>query len=386
MPGLSCHQNAMTINQDLVDQCRDFARNYVTPHAPGWEAARCQPREAMAEAANRGLLAFETPTDFGGGGENLATKLALCETLAGADMAFTFAMINTQNIPAKLSLDLGADQRRDLIRQLMNGEIFGATALSEPGAGSDFAAIEMQATRDGDGWRLNGTKGWITNVEIADIFIVYAQTEPAAGAKGVGAFLVDARHEGFHRGACYDLAGGHSIGAGEFTLSNYPVPASDVLSPPGEGFKHALGTVNAARVYVAAMCCGMIADALNTALEYGESREAFGVPILEHQGLRWSLADVATQLAALRAVTREAGQLIDDGGDAILAAAIAKKLAGDVTTPMIAACMQALGANGLRREHNLGRHLAAARIVSLADGSTEMMNERIAVSIRRDGV
>ncbi len=374
----------MAVNENLIDTCRTFARDYVSPNVPAWEAARNQPQDAIRKAADLGLLAFETPRDFGGSGESYLTKLAVCETLAGADMAFTFAMINTQNIPAKLTRDLGADSRRELITSLMKGEVFGATALSEPGAGSDFAAIKTSAEKTSNGWRLNGTKGWITNTEIADIFIVYAQTDPAAEAKGVAAFLVEADQPGFRRGDIYDITGGHGIGAGEFHLDNYEVADSELLSPPGEGFKHALGTVNGARTYVAAMCCGMIANALDTAIEYGESRHAFGEPLLEHQGLRWSLADVATQIAALRALTQEAGKLIDADEDAVLAAAIAKKFAGDITTPMISTCMQALGANGLKREHHLGRHLAAARIATLADGSTEMMNEGIAVSIRKN--
>ncbi|MEM7220272.1 MAG: acyl-CoA dehydrogenase family protein [Pseudomonadota bacterium] len=374
------------VDEAWLERGRAFAANYVAPRAADWERADGQPRDAFREAARLGFLGLEVPQPFGGADVNFMTKLAICEVLAGADMAFTFAMINTQNVAAKLARAADAARRRDLIEALMRGELLGATALSEPAAGSDFGAIRTRAVRVTDGWQLNGTKGWITNAGFADLFVLYAQTDPAAGGRGVAAFLVDARRPGFRRGEIYEMGGARAIGAGEFHLDDYHVPDADLLSGPGEGFKHALGSVNGARVYVAAMCAGMIRDALETALAYGERRESFGAPLLDHQGLSWSLADVTAQLAALRALTRDAGALIEAGGDAVLAAAVAKKLAGDVTTPAIAACMQAMGANGLKRDVNLSRHLLAARVATLADGSNEMMNERVIASLRKTGL
>lgn len=191
---------------------------------------------------------------------------------------------------------------------------------------------------------------------------------------------------GFRRGDIYQLLGGHAIGAGEFHLEDFHVGQQDVLSPPGEAFKHAISTVNGARIYVAGMCCGMMADALNRALDYGKNRRAFGRPILENQGLMWSLTDVATDLEALRALTEKAGRQVDGGENAVLAAAVAKKFAGRVTLTAITACIQAMGANGLRQDSTLGRHLAGAKIAAFTDGSTEMMNERIGVSIRHQRV
>lgn len=126
----------------------------------------------------------------------------------------------------------------------------------------------------------------------------------------------------------------------------------------------------------------MMAGALNTALEYGEQRMAFGRPVLDNQGLAWSLAEVVTDLEALRALVDKAGHLIDNGEDAVLAAAVAKKYAGRVTVPAITACIQAMGANGLREDNTLGRHLAGAKIAAFTDGSTEMMNERISATMR----
>ena len=175
--------------------------------------------------------------------------------------------------------------------------------------------------------------------------------------------------------------GGHAIGAGGFALRDYFAPDDDMLAPPGEAFKLAMKGVNGARVYVAAMCAGLLASALETALGYAAGREAFGKSLLEHQGLNWSLGDVANDLEALRGLVAHAGGLIDRGEDAVMAAAHAKKFAGRVTLPRLADCIQAMGAAGLREEHGLHRHIACAKLGAYTDGSTEMMNERIGAGL-----
>lgn len=366
----------------LLDRAAAFTEATVRPSAAKWERERRQPVEALREAAALGLLRLEALAAQGGLGQRYLVKLALCEEMSRADMAFTFSMVNTQNVAARLAFSPNAHHRDTHVPALMSGSIFGATALSEPGAGSDFSSIRTSARKVDGGWRLDGEKGWITNASIADLFITYVQTDPSAGWRGIACFLVDARKSGFTRRPAYDLMGGHAIGAGGFALENYIASEGDMLAPPGEAFKLAMKGVNGARVYVAAMCAGLLADALEKALAYGASRETFGKRLLDHQGLNWSLGDVANDLEALRALTAHAGQLIDADGDAVMAAAHAKKFAGRVTLPRIADCIQAMGANGLREEHGLGRHLACAKIAAYTDGSTEIMNERIGAGLK----
>ena len=369
---------------ELLDRARRFRKSFIAPNADAWEAAREVSVAALRAAAEQGFLAVETPAALGGLGHRYRVKLALAEELARGDMAFTFSLINTQNAAARLAASRTARHREAHVPALLRGEIFGATALTEPHAGSDFAAITTAARRVDGGWILNGEKAWITNASVADLFITYAQTDPAAGWRGIGGFLVDARRDGFERGEAYSLMGGHAIGAGGFVLRDYFVPDDDVLSLPGDGFKQALAGVNGARVYVAAMCCGMIASSLETALGYCAERETFGRPVIEHQGVKWSLVDVANDLEALRGLTWSAGALIETGEDAVMAAAHAKKFAGRATVPAVTVCIQAMGAAGLRADYPLGRHLACAKIAGFTDGSTEMMNERIGAGLLKD--
>jgi alkylation response protein AidB-like acyl-CoA dehydrogenase len=369
---------------EFLDRARRFRKSFIAPNAAAWEAAREVPVAALRAAAAEGYLSIETPVALGGLGHRYRVKLAVAEELARGDMAFTFSLINTQNAAMRLAASRTARHREVHVPALMRGEIFGAAALTEPQAGSDFAAIATMARRVEGGWMLNGEKAWITNASVASLFITYAQTDPAAGWRGIGGFLVDARRAGFERGAAYSLMGGHAIGAGGFALRDYFAPDDDVLWPPGDGFKQALAGVNGARAYVSAMCCGMMASSLETALDYCAKRRTFGRPVIEHQGVRWSLVDAANDLEALRGLAWSAGELIETGADAVMAAAHAKKLAGRVTVPAIAACIQAMGASGLRADYPLGRHLACAKIAAFTDGSTEMMNERIGASLLKD--
>lgn len=365
---------------DILEHSQQLRKKLLEPNALQWDQQQQQPKRELRSAVEQGFGGLGLSKEYGGSGLSFSKKLQVCEELAKGCMPFTFALINTGNIASKLAASENQNHREH-IAPLINGEIFGATALTEPGAGSDFSAIQTRATATNGGWHLNGSKAWITNAEIADLFVTFVQTNPELGWKGIACFLVDARKEGFTRGEIYNLKGGRAIGAGEFHLNNYFASESDMITPPGEAFKNAMGSLNEARTYVAAMCCGIMTSCLEQTISYCTDRHAFGQPVLSHQGLKWSLVDVATDIEALRALVVQAGNKIERGDDASVAAAYAKKYAGRVAVPAISACIQAMGANGLKEEYSLSRHLMSAKIASFTDGSTEMMNERIGASL-----
>jgi alkylation response protein AidB-like acyl-CoA dehydrogenase len=368
--------------KQLIETAKTFRDEFVAPFADHWERDRRVPVETLKLAADRGLLRLETPKQNGGHGARFSVKMKLSEVLAESCMAFSFSMINTQNVAAKIAKEGSAEAVDRYVDDLMKGNIFGATALTEPTAGSDFSHIKMRASETDGGWMLNGKKAWITNAAIADVYVVFAQTDAAKGWRGIASFLVDSREKSFTRDPAFQMLGAHAIGAGGFALSDYYVPNWAVMAGPGEAFKRAMSSINGARTYVAAMCCGMVQSGLNTAVSYARERKAFGQSISNHQGLRWVLADIATELQAARLLTEQASLLIDQGSsEAMLAAAHAKKYAARLAEKSIPQCIQILGANGLREEYGLGRHLACAKVAHYVDGSTEIQNDRIAASL-----
>ena len=212
--------------------------------------------------------------------------------------------------------------------------------------------------------------------------VVYAQTEPGSGARGIAAFVVDGTRQGFVRGAPADTNAARGIDTGGFRLQAYRARADELLHPPGQAFKAALTSINGARTYVAAMCCGMVDECLQAARTFGSQRRTFGKSLHEHQGWRWSLADAAIDLEAARLLVGAAADLIDAGRDAQAAAAKAKVFATRMAGRHIAALLHAMGAEGLREHHPFLRHLAAAQEAKLVDGSTEMLLERVARDLR----
>ena len=368
----------------LLGQVRDFARDTVAPLAPAWERERRIGREALTEAAGIGLTGLQVATEHGGLGASFSAKAAIAEVLGGADFGFAMSLLNTQNVAQRLVRDVPGPVTGRYLPDLLAGRRLGCTALTEPGAGSDFAAIAMTADRDGDDWVLNGEKAWIINAAEADVIVVYAQTDPGSGGRGIASLLVDGQRGGFERLPAFRMQAQHSIGAGGFRLQDYRVPGGEMLHGPGQAFKAALGGINEARIYVAAMCCGMVASALETAGDHGRTRHTFGTPLLGHQGWRWRLAEAEVDLEAARLMVASAARLVDEGENTMLSAARTKIFATRMAERHLPALAQLMGAEGLREDYPFGRHLIGARVASFTDGSTEMLLERLMAGRLRD--
>src|SRR5690349_22609460 len=365
----------------VVEKAKAFAAEHVAPHAARWEWERHYPYETIKLACAAGLNTIELVRQHGGQGLSFSCKLRAFEEIAKADFAFAFALINHHNACARFARDGQPSQVARLLPQMISGDLIGCAGLSEPGVGSDFGGLEMSAVKVEGGWKLNGAKAWITNAAVAGLSVVYAQTDKAQGYRGIACFAVEAERPGFQRDRPFELHGGHAIGVGGFRLVDYLAPDEAVLHPPGQAFKAALAGINGARAYVAAMCCGMLQASLETAVRYTRERKTFGQPVIDHQGVRWKLVDAATDLEAARLLTYRAARLIDEGADAVLPAAHAKKFATEMALSRIADCIEAMGANGLRAEYPLARHLACAKIAAYTDGAIEMINERIGVAL-----
>jgi alkylation response protein AidB-like acyl-CoA dehydrogenase len=369
--------------QRAIDAAHSFVATHVRPNAQAWDHGHADTRSVLLEAARAGLLSLEVPVEHGGQGLSFGCKWRVAEILAAADFGLAMSIINTHNVANHLARMAAPEVVRHYVPALLSGQRTGCTALTEPGAGSDFSAITTLARRTGGGWQIDGEKAWIVNATHADVVVVYAQTEPGAGAHGIAAFVVDGTRDGFVRGARSDTLAARGSDAGGFQLQAYRAQADELLHPPGQAFKAALASINGARIYVAAMCCGMVAECLRVASEYATARYTFGKPLHEHQGWRWCLADAAIDLAAARLLVKAAAARIDGGSDAQSAAAQTKVFATRMAGRHIAALMHAMGAEGLCEHRPFLRHLAAAQVATLVDGSTEMLLERVAKDLRK---
>ena len=366
----------------LVATAAAFTERRIAPKAAAWDRDGTPlPRAIVAEWVALGLNGILVSPERGGDGASYFTKIAVAETIARTCFATAFALNLIQGSVTRMEREGSSDQIARYLPALMNGTLICSPSLSEPGAGSDFAAIGTRATKTQGGWRLEGEKAWVTVGPIADMLVMYAQTEPGAGAAGIASFLVDLHAPRVTKLPPTTLIGGGAIGACSIRLDGVQVPDADLFAPPGQAFKRALRGITGARTHVAAMICATVETALRIAVDYAEQRHSFGQKLLKHQGLRWQLANVATELEAARALTHRAVHIIASGGDPQIEAAFAKKYAAEMATRGVAACMQAMGAEGLRPDHGLGRHLASARIAAYVDGTTEIMTERIGAAL-----
>ena len=372
----------MLREQELVERARAFAEEVLAPHAAGWERDRLAvPREVFGRYAHEGFSGLLVPVGRGGQGVSFGCKVRVAEAMARVCMAATFALTNIQGSIVRLIEDGTADQVARYVPGLLAGTLVCAPSLTEPEAGSDATAMTTLATKVAGGWRISGTKAWVTNGAHADLLVLYAQTVAGAGAKGIASFVVDLHAPGVRRSCVYALMGGGAIGAAEIVLEDVFVEDGELLSAPGQAFRGAMAGITAARVHVAGMVNGVVAECLERAVEYAGERATFGRRLLEHQGLRWSLADVSMQLEASRMLTGRAADLVGGGVDATFEAAQAKCFAADMAGPAVMACMQAMGAMGLSEEQPFGRHLMAARIAAYVDGTSEMQRDRIGVML-----
>ncbi len=359
-----------------------FAAKAVAPAAVAWSMGASVSPDVFAQAARLGLMGVEVPAASGGLGADFAFKVAACAHLAAADFGFAMSVVNTHNVALRIEKSASARLKSRHLPDLLSGRVSACTALTEPGAGSDVPALATTAERMPGGWRLSGEKAWIINARHAGLCIVYARCGAAEGG-GIGAFLVDLTAPGVTRYPLDAPFAQTSMGTGGFRLENVAVEDDQLLLSPDIAFKAILAEINGARTYVAAMCCAMLEAAIREVSAHGARRRTFGVPLEEHQDWRLTVARARVDLAGAQALVNEAVGAADDAGAAQMLAAAAKVHAVETGQRHLPRLLHAMGAEGLRPEHCLARHLGALQSAALTDGSTAMLLERIARLGRR---
>ncbi|HET7702627.1 MAG TPA: acyl-CoA dehydrogenase family protein [Candidatus Limnocylindrales bacterium] len=361
----------------LRDTAREFARRSVAPSAIERDEEQRFDRSIFGGMGELGLAGAPLPESVGGAGFSYLGWSLVMEELGAADMA-TAVTLSVHILSQYPVVTWGTDeQRARWLGPMVTGEALGAFALTEPHAGSDAAALRLRAERVGsadapEGYRLTGTKIWITNAPDADRYLVFATVDPAAGSKGIAAFLVEKGMAGFSFGAHERKMGIRSCPAAELVFEDCLVPVANRLGGEGEGYRIALSALAEGRISIAAACVGLARSALEQAAAYLRQRKAFGGPLADQQGLRFMLAEMARDVEAARALTRQAAAAKDRGEPIGVASSLAKWTASDTAMKVATDAVQLFGASGYSRETGIERLMRDAKGAQIYEGTNQI--------------
>ncbi len=299
---------SLSSDQILIrDTVRQFMETEMRPILREYERAEKFPADQLKKLGELGCCGMLIPEEWSGAGTDTVSYALMLEEVARVDASTAVALSVTNSVVAvPLWKSRSEAQKKKYLRRLATGEILGAFCLTEPQAGSDAAGIQTRAVRDGDHYLLNGTKAWVTNGGVSGLYIVFAKTDPAAGSRGVSAFLVEPDFPGFRISRYEDKMGLRLSRSAEISLQDCRVPAENRLGEEGQGLRIALESLDGGRIGIAAQSVGLAQGALEAATRYAKQRKTFGHPIAEYQAIQWMLADMETEVSAARALTHYA--------------------------------------------------------------------------------
>ena len=356
----------------IRDTVRRFAREHLRPNAAAWDRESRFPREALAELAAMGLAGVAIPEEWGGAGMDHTSLAIVIEEIAAGEGA-TSTIVQVNNLAAGILLGYGdAAQKERWLKPLARGELLGAFALTEPHTGSDASAITTRAERCERGWRLNGVKQFITSGKNADLAIVFAVTDRAAGKRGISAFVVPTRTPGYVVARIEDKSGQHASDTAQIVFEDCIVPPDHLLGEAGIGYRIALANLESGRVNVAAQSVGMAQSALEAALAYARERRTFGKPLIEHQAVNFRLADMATQIEAGRHLYLHAARLRDAGEPCLKEASMAKLFASEMAEKVCSDAIQIHGGYGYVQDFPVERIWRDVRVTQIYEGASDI--------------
>src|SRR5213082_3517351 len=343
------------------------------PHAAEWDRDARFPREALGELGKLGFLGMLVPEQYGGAGaDHVGYALAL-EEIAAGDGA-TSTILSVQNsVGCMPILQYGSEeQKQRFLVPLAKGEKLAAFCLTEPQAGSDAVALKTRAQRRGNRWVLNGTKQFITSGSNADVAIVFAVTDPAAGRRGISAFIVPTDTQGYRVASLEKKLGQRASDTAQLVFEDLELTPDLMLGAEGEGYKIALANLEGGRIGIAAQSIGMARAAYEAALAYAKERVAFGRPIIEHQAVAFRLADMATQIEVARQMMLHAAALRDAGEPCIKEASMAKLFASEMAERVCSAALQIHGGYGYVTDFPVERIYRDVRVCQIYEGTSEI--------------
>ncbi len=363
------------------DAVAAFAATEIAPRVKAMERAAKIDHALIPQYFDLGLMGIEVDEQYGGSGGSLMMVTLAVEELSKVDAsaAIVCDVQNTLvNYPiARYGTD---DQKMKYLTMLTSGTL-GAYALSEAGSGSDAFALATRAEKRGESYILNGRKLWITNGDEAGVYVVFATVDPSAGYKGITAFIIERGFVGFGVGKKEDKMGIRASSTVELLLDNCEVPASNVLGPVGQGYKIAIETLNEGRIGIGAQMLGLAEGAWKHAARYAQERRQFGKPIAEFQAVRFTLAEMATEIEAARLMVYNAARLKDAGQAFLKEAAMAKLFASQVAERVASQCVEVFGGNGFVRDYPAEKYFRDSKVGKIYEGTSNMQLATIAKQV-----
>lgn len=361
------------------DTARRFAREQVAPHADAWARAAAVPDAVVLQLGELGFLGMFVPEEHGGSGGDVLTFLLAMEEIAAGDGGLSTLMhVHAIGVARTVAMLGTSAQKSRWLPAMASGEAIGAFGLTEPGAGSDAGAIRTRAHRVDGGWRLTGTKHFITNGARAKVAMIVAVTDPDAGKRGITAFLVAADTPGFRVGRVEEKLGQASSDTAEIILDDMFVPDDAVFGQVGGAMPMALGLLADGRISVAAQAVGMARAAFERACAFARERVAFGKPIIEHQAVAFRLADMATDIEVTRSFAHDVARRLDRGEPCLKEASMAKLFAGQMAERVCSGAIETMGGYGYLRDYAVERIYRDVRVCQIYEGTNDIQRMIIA--------
>lgn len=390
---------SFTSDQLLIrDTVRRYMETEVRPILREYEREEKFPAAEFRRLGELGCCGMLIPEEWGGAGADTVSYAIMLEEVARVDASFAVALSVTNSVVGVPVWKFGSEaQKKKYLTRLAQGEILGSFCLTEPQAGSDAAGIQTRAVREGDHYILNGTKSWVTSGGFSGVYLVFAKTDPAAGARGVTAFLVEQTFPGFRVSRYEDKMGLRLSRSAEIVFEDCRVPAENRIGEEGQGLRIALESLDGGRVGIAAQAIGVAQGAMEASVRYAKQRQTFGKPIAEYQAIQWMIADMQTEIEAARALTHYAAfvrdremksaRLAGDSGSrrSGAQASRAKLYASETANRVAYRAVQVHGSVGYSRETDVERFYRDARVLTIYEGTSEMQRMVIARDLLRAG-
>lgn len=368
--------------REIVDLAREFAQREIAPQAAESDRTKEYPRRLMQQLGELGFFGMTVPEEYDGLGLDPLTFLMVVEEIAAADASVAISVAVHNSLPAFMLMNLGSEaQKERWLKPMARGEMLGAFALSEPDSGSDASGLRAQAVWDGESWVLNGTKAWVTNGDTADVMITMVRTdtpEMNRGARGISAFVVPTKLPEVQPGKPEDKMGLRASRTTAVTLQNVRLGPEHLLGEEGRGFIYAMEGLDEGRMGVAAQALGIARAALEESVKYSSERKQFEKPIREFQGIQVKLADMATRIAAARALLHEAAIARQRGEAVTSQASMAKLFASETAMWVTTQAVQIFGGYGYMRDYPVERLFRDAKATEIYEGTSEIQRIIIA--------